>query len=109
MDATKIKPNDIAIILRPDAEEGKAFEGTFEILIAGYGPFNMSEDEVRSLVSIAMMMASTISLMEEDVKLTERIMERCAQIYVEPEEVMKEDIDNTFTLLSSTKCVGGMQ
>ena len=78
-------------------------------MIAGYGPFSMSEDEVRSLVSIAMMMASTISLMEEDVKLTERIMERCAQIYVEPEEVMKEDIDNTFTLLSTTKCVGGMQ
>ena len=72
MDATKIKPNDIAIILRPDAEEGKAFEGTFEILIAGYGPFSMSEDEVRSLVSIAMMMASTISLMEEDEKFTEK-------------------------------------
>lgn len=69
----------------------------------------MSEDEVRSLVSIAMMMASTISLMEEDEKFTEKVMERCAQIYVEPEEVMKEDIDNTFTLLSSTKCVGGMQ
>lgn len=69
----------------------------------------MAEDEVRSMVSIAMMMASTISLMEEDVKLTEKVMERCAQIYTDPDDIMTSDVDDSFTLLSTTKCVGGMQ
>lgn len=69
----------------------------------------MSEDDVRSMVSIAMMMASTLSLMEEDVALTERVMKRCAEIYADPDSIMVEDINDDFKLLSTTKCVGGVQ
>ncbi len=69
----------------------------------------MSEDEVRSMVSLAMMMSSTLSLMEEDVSFTERVMKRCAEIYVDPDSIMVENIDDDFKLLSSTKCVGGVQ
>lgn len=109
MDSTKIKPNDIAIILRPDFKEEEKWEGGFEVLISGYGPFTMSEDEVRELISMAMLMASSVSLMEKDEKFTETLMTHCAEVYTDPSDIAIDDVDDDFKLTAGTRYVGGMQ
>lgn len=107
MDATKIEPNDVAIILRPFVEEGKEWNGNFELLIAGYGPFSITEDNVRELVSMAMIIASAVPMMESSIDFTEKLMEMCQKIYGEPDDVIGSSVSGV--LASDTKCYGGMQ
>ena len=107
MDSTKIEPNDVAIILRPFVEEGKEWNGNFELLIAGYGPFSITEENVRELVSMAMIIASAVPMMESSTEFTEKLMEMCQKIYGEPDDVINSVA--TGVLASDTKCYGGMQ
>lgn len=100
MDSTKIQPNDIVLILRPDVIDNEEWVGTFEVVISGYGPFTISMDDVQGLVTMAMMMASTVSLMEESEEFAQKVMIRCAEIYGQSNEKV---------LSMSTKCVGGVQ
>lgn len=107
MDSTKIEPNDIAVILRPSIEKGKEWSGNFELLIAGYGPFSMSEDNVRELVSMAMLIASAVPMMESSVEFTEKLMEMCHRVYGSPEDVINSSVSGVLT--NDTKCYGGLQ
>lgn len=107
MDSTKIRANDVAIILRPDFEEGQEWKGNFQIIIGGYGPVTLSEDSMRELVSMAMLMATSIPMMEQDVNFTERLMELCMKVYGDADDVMMSDVDGDFNI--ETKCVGSMQ
>lgn len=107
MDSTKIEPNDVAIILRPSVKEGKEWNGNFELLIAGYGPFSITEDSVRDLVGMAMLIASAVPMMESSVDFTEKLMEMCQKVYGEPDDVINNSVSGVLT--SDTKCYGGMQ
>ena len=114
MDAPEenLKANDVAIILRPITEEGTPWDGNFEILITGIGPATLPEENIRELISMGMMVATTISMMEEDAKLTESIMIECAKLYGEADDVDIKNMiesDDGFTLTATSKTIGGMQ
>lgn len=107
-----IHPNDVAIILRPTLEDDQDWNGNFEIIISGFGPMTMSEENARELISMAMLVASIIPMMEKDEKLTERVMAECAKYYGDPADVDFQDnkiIDSEYTLTVNSKTVGGMQ
>ena len=104
-----IHPNDVAIVLRPDYREGEEWNGNFEILISGFGPVTMPEESMRELVSMAMLVATIVPMMEQDQKLTERVTTECAKHYGEPDDVMLGDANDDVMLTADTKCVGGMQ
>lgn len=109
---TPIYPNDVAVILRPDYKEGTDWNGGFEIIIAGFGPVTMPEDSMRDLVGMAMLIATTVPMMEKDEKLTEQVMTACAEYYGDPDNVMvdSDDVaDDGFVLSADTKTVGDMQ
>lgn len=107
-----IKPNDVALILRPIITDNEPWDGHFEILIAGIGPATIAEDSIRELISMAMMIATTIPLMEKDVEFTEKVMTECAKLYGDADDVeirnMIESEDNNILTLNS-KTVGGIQ
>jgi hypothetical protein len=107
-----LKANDVALILRPIIVEGEEWDGNFEILITGIGPASMPEESIRELVSMAMMLATTVSMMEVDTALTDRIMTECSKLYGDVDDVdlvrlTKED--DGLTLTATSKTIGGMQ
>lgn len=114
MDAPEesLRPNDVAMVLRPILTEGEEWDGNFEILITGVGPTTMPEDSIRELISMAMLVATTIPMMEQDVDLTERIMIECAKLYGEADDVDIQKMivsDTGITLTVNSKTIGGMQ
>jgi len=115
MDPTRedMKPNDVAMILRPIIVEGEEWDGGFEVLIAGIGPITMPEDSIRELVSMAMLVATTIPMMEKDVDLTEKIMIECAKLYGDADDVdiqnMIDSAEGGSSFTINSKTVGGMQ
>lgn len=107
-----IKPNDVALVLRPIVVDNEPWDGNFEILIAGIGPSTIPEESIRELISMAMMIATIIPLMEKDVELTEKVMIECAKLYGDADDIdirnmIKSEDDNVLTLNSKT--IGGMQ
>lgn len=106
-----IKPNDVVVILRPNFEEETEWDGVFEIIIGGFGPVTMPADSIRDLVSMAMLIATTVQMMEKDVDLTERIMAECAEYYGEADDIIDNlnDTNDEFVLTVHTKTIGGMQ
>ena len=114
MDAPEesLRPNDVAMVLRPILTEGEEWDGNFEILITGVGPTTMPEDSIRELISMAMLVATTIPMMEQDVDLTERIMIECAKLYGEADDVDIQKMiteDSGHVLTANSKTFGGMQ
>ena len=115
MDPTRedMKPNDVAMILRPTIVEGEEWAGGFEVLIAGIGPITMPEDNIRDLVSTAMLVATTISMMEKDIDLTEKIMIECAKLYGDADDIdiqnMIDSVEGGSSFTINSKTVGGMQ
>jgi hypothetical protein len=107
-----MKPNDVAMILRPIIVEGEEWDGGFEVLIAGIGPITMPEDSIRELISMAMLVATTIPMMESDSELTEKIMIECAKVYGDADDVDIQTMIATeegLSLTVNSKTVGGMQ
>ena len=113
MDSTEypLKPNDIALVLRPIVTGDNEWDGNFEVFITGAGPVTITEENTRDLVSMAMLVATTISMMEEDVDLTEKIMTECTKLYGDADDV---DIQNIIAteegsiLTLTSKTVGGV-
>ena len=84
------------------------------MLISGFGPFTLPEENVRELISIAMLLASTISLMEKDVSFAERLMEECSRLYCSPQDIDINELNNNFNdkdfvLSSASKTYGSLQ
>lgn len=114
MDSTEesLKPNDVAVILRPVLVEGEEWDGNFEVLISGIGPTTMPEENIRELVSMGMLIATTIPMMETDVEFTEKIMIECAKFYGEASDIDLQNMlepDKGMTLTINSKTIGGMQ
>ena len=42
--STSLKPNDIALILRPTIVDG-VYQKHFQVLVSGFGPLTISEDD----------------------------------------------------------------
>ena len=114
MDSTEypLKPNDVALVLRPIVTEDNEWDGNFEVFITGAGPVTISEENTRDLISMAMLVATTISMMEEDVDLTEKIMTECTKLYGDADDVDIQTMIATeegLSLTVNSKTVGGMQ
>jgi hypothetical protein len=81
------------------------------VVIAGIGPITMPEDSMRELISMAMLVATTIPMMENDSELTEKIMIECAKVYGDADDVDIQTLTTTEEGLSFTidsKTVGGV-
>ena len=114
MDAPEesLRPNDVAMVLRPITVANEPWDGSFEILITGIGPATMPEDNIRELISMAMLVATTIPMMEGDVNLTEKIMIECAKLYGEADDIDIQKMiteDSGHVLTANSKTIGGMQ
>ena len=114
MDSTEypLKPNDVALVLRPIVTEDNKWDGNFEVFITGAGPVTITEENTRDLISMAMLVATTISMMEEDVDLTEKIMTECTKLYGDADDVDIQTMIATeegLSLTVNSKTVGGMQ
>jgi hypothetical protein len=113
----QLRPNDVAVILRPEIEDG-SWSGNFEVTIGGFGPITLKEKDMQDLVGLAVLIASCITKMEEDVEFTRILMEHCANRHGGHVEVASEVAydpdhdsfnDGDIMLTDDTKCVGGLQ
>ena len=113
MEATnrnKLKPNDVALVLRPHCKDGEAWDGNFQVMISGVGPVTMSEEDFASLVHIGMVIATTVQLIDEDPALADRFIERVKANYNQSAIEELEDVkDAEFVLSKYTKTIGGVQ
>jgi hypothetical protein len=113
MEATKInklKPNDVAVVLRPHYKKGEKWDGNFQVMISGVGPVTMDEDDFASLVHIGMIIAATVPLIDEDPALADRFIEKVKAIYNQSAINELEDVkDAEFVLSKYTKTIGGVQ
>jgi hypothetical protein len=108
--ANKLKPNDVALVLRPHYKEGVSWDGTFQVMISGVGPVTMSEDEFSSLVHIAMVIATSVQLIDEDPALAERFLAKVNERYNQSAIEELDDVkDAGFVLSKYTKTIGGVQ
>jgi hypothetical protein len=110
----QIRPNDVAIVLRPDYQDSGKWEGNYQVLISGFGPFTLPEENVRELIGVAMLLASTVSLIEKDVSFAEKLMDECSRLYCNPQDIDINELNNNFNdedfvLSSTSKTYGGMQ
>ena len=113
MEATrlnKLKPNDVALVIRPHYKEGEAWDGNFQVMISGVGPVTMSEEDFASLVHIGMVIATSVQLIDEDPALADRFIERVKANYNQSAIQELDDVkDAEFVLSKYTKTIGGVQ
>jgi len=109
--STSLKPNDIALILRPTIVDGK-YQNNFQVLVSGFGPLTITEDDVNNLIGMATILASVIPHMEEDEALANKLVEYCGKMFADVGDISynaNHDSfgDGSFTI--NTKTVGGIQ
>jgi hypothetical protein len=109
--STNLKPNDIALILRPNIEGGK-YTNSFQVLVSGFGPVTISKDDVDNLLGMAMILASVIPHMEENEKLAYELVEYCGKYFADVGDFEYNPDhdsfgDGGFTI--NTRTMGGMQ
>ena len=78
--STSLKPNDIALILRPTIVDGE-YANNFQVLVSGFGPLTISEDDVNNLIGMAMILAATVQYMQEDDELATKLVEYCGKMF----------------------------
>lgn len=109
--STSLKPNDIALILRPTIVDG-VYQNNFQVLVSGFGPLTISEDDVNNLIGMATILASVIPHMEEDEALANKLVEYCGKMFGDVGDILYNADhdsfgDGSFTI--NTKTVGGIQ
>ena len=109
--STSLKPNDIALILRPTIVDG-VYQNNFQVLVSGFGPLTISEDDVNNLIGMATILASVIPHMEEDEALANKLVEYCGKMFADVGDISynaNHDSfgDGGFTI--NTKTIGGIQ
>jgi hypothetical protein len=109
--STNLKPNDIALILRPIIVDGK-YTNTFQVLVSGFGPLTISPDETDNLIGMATILASVIPHMEEDEKLANKLVEYCGKMFGDVGDFFYNADHDSFgdgSFSINTKTVGGVQ
>ena len=100
-----LKPNDVAVVLRPIIEDGVEWDGAFQMLVSVAGPVTLGEEPMRSLMTVASYLAAAVPLMEESARFTELLRDKA--------DTMTGDVvigDSMTPLLTrNTKCEGGVQ
>jgi len=109
--STSLKPNDIALILRPTIVDG-IYQNNFQVLVSGFGPITISEDDVNNLIGMATILASVIPHMEEDDKLANKLVEYCGKMFADVGDISYNSDHNSFddgSFTINTKTIGGIQ
>lgn len=109
--STSLKPNDIALILRPTIENGE-YTKSFQVLVSGYGPITISREDVDNLIGMAMILAATVQYMQEDDKLADKLVAYCGKVFADVGDFAynpDHDSFNEGVFTVDTKTVGGMQ
>ena len=109
--STSLKPNDIALILRPTIVDG-VYQNNFQVLVSGFGPLTISEDDVNNLIGMATILAATVQYMEEDEQLANKLVEYCGKMFGDVGDFFYNADhdsfgDGNFTI--DTKTIGGIQ
>ena len=108
---TSLKPNDIALILRPTIEDG-VYTKSFQVLVSGYGPLTISQDDADNLIGMAMILAATVQYMQEDDKLADKLVAYCGKVFADVGDFAYNPDHDSFSdgiFTVDTKTVGGMQ
>lgn len=92
---TELKPNDVAIILRPNIQNGK-WEGDFEVLVSGFGPITLSKEHMDDMIGMGVLVASVVPFMEEHEHIAKQIMEYCSKYYSHLGELAYDPNHNSF-------------
>jgi hypothetical protein len=100
-----LKPNDVAVVLRPIIEDGVEWDGAFQMLVSVAGPVTLGEEPMRSLMTVASYLAAAVPLMEESARFTELLRDRADQL--SGDVVIGDSM--TPLLTKNTKCEGGVQ
>lgn len=100
-----LKPNDVAVVLRPIIEDGAEWDGAFQMLVSVAGPVTLGEEPMRSLMTVASYLAAAVPLMEESARFTELLRDRADQL--SGDVVIGDSM--TPLLTKNTKCEGGVQ
>ena len=109
--STSLKPNDIALILRPTIENGE-YTKSFQVLVSGYGPITISREDVDNLIGMAMILAATVQYMQEDDKLADKLVAYCGKVFADVGDFAYNPDHDSFNegiFTVDTKTVGGMQ
>lgn len=109
--STSLKPNDIALILRPLIVDG-VYQNNFQVLVSGFGPLTISEDDVNNLIGMAAILAATIQHMEEDEELANKLVEYCGKMFADVGDFFynaNHDSFNDGGFTINTKTIGGIQ
>ena len=109
--STSLKPNDIALILRPTIVDG-VYQNNFQVLVSGFGPLTISEDDINNLIGMATILAATVQYMEEDEQLANKLVEYCGKMFGDVGDFFYNADhdsfgDGNFTI--DTKTIGGIQ
>jgi hypothetical protein len=111
MKDTQIKPNDIAVILRPNHKSGVEWDGDFEVLVSGFGPVTMGKEDIDKLIAMGVLLASVFPFMEKNVDIAHQIMEHCNKFYGDVGEVdfdlNHNSFSDEFVLTPDTATIGG--
>ena len=109
----ELKPNDVIIILRPTIKGDNEWAGEYTLMLTAIGPLSISVEDAQKLLSAALMIASTASLMEIDTEVAEKVRAHCeVTLGIPDEETIIPNItafDTSFTLTEDTPTSGGVQ
>jgi len=105
------KPNDVAAVMRPIMGSNGDWTGEFELMVCVVGPVTLDEEHMRDLVGIGTLMATSVSIMEEDKTFTARLLKKCDELYQDDKFDVGDErvVDKDHVLTSYSKTIGGMQ
>lgn len=107
---TELKPNDVAVVLRPTVVDGK-WAGSFDVMVSGIGPITLTDVEMDQMIGMGVLLASVVPLMEHDKEIACQIIDYCNKNYSEVGEfeAAEEELEVVTSLAANTRCVGGVQ
>jgi len=110
-----LKPNDVAMVLRPNLDEEGDWDGSFVILNSVYGPVTMKQDDLESLMGLCVLVSSVIQYMDDDPEIAEKVMENFSQNYGHTQQDMVATVNRMYEgdvvdeLTTDSFTVGGVQ
>lgn len=107
---TELKPNDVAVILRPTIVDGN-WAGSFDVMVSGIGPITIKPVDMDQLIGMGVLLASVVPLMEHDKEIACQIIDYCNKNYsdVGEFEAAEEELEVVTALSANTRCIGGLQ
>jgi len=82
------------------------------VLVSGFGPLTISEDDVNNLIGMATILAATVQYMEEDEELANKLVEYCGKMFADVGDFFYNADHDSFGeggFTINTKTIGGVQ